>query len=223
MKRLKRLKRAGVAVVALVVVGCVGGSSAMATTVDPTNTTVTFTSTNFSLKVDPEGSSVNCGHSTMSGLTPVTSGTWTELPEGITYSNCTFGGIVAATVTQSEGCSTTGAGKPTLDVMFSPHPGGMTYTSEEKFTKHAGCDTQITVPSIGCSLTIQGTQTIGNGTSGAGGITLTSGSPAVLNFTSATLPDLTSSGVGVGCPSAGTHSGTYTGTYNSTSAVTLTP
>jgi hypothetical protein len=137
----------------------------------------------------------------------------------LTYSGCTAAGFTES-VTPSESCSTA-ATQPLLDVMYnSPSSVAVVVTLRT-------CNLTIDIPAIGCQMTITGNhQSLGNGTSGPGGIGWTNLSPkSQAEVNGALVSNVDSNGVGVGCPSAGSHTGTRSGTYTVSSAtnVTVTP
>lgn len=208
MKHLKKLGLAG----AIVVATCGLAGTASATTVDPATTAVTLTSTNSALTVSGSGIPVTCQHSTISGTTPSGSATWLSISATLTYSNCTAFGL-AANVSQTAACHNSSTG-PQLHVM-SP-PVAIVVTLRE-------CVIDVNIPSTGCTLTVGGTQTVGNGTGGAGGIGWTNlSTKSVAHLNNATVPSVTSNGTGFLCPTAGAHTGTLSGTYAVASATNVT-
>jgi hypothetical protein len=212
---MKHLRQLGLALtLALVATGGVVGS-ASATLIEPGSTAVTGTSTNLSLAVSG-GGTVSCTSSTASGTTPAvgSAATWKSIPSGTgTASGCTALGFVGASVTPNGSC-------------FVMHAMGISATSAIiVWTLPSGCSIDIAVPAIGCTLTIAGPQTIGNGTAGAGGINWTNAAASRADINAATVPSIVSNGVGFGCATAGAHTGTLSGTLTRTSAtnVTVTP
>jgi hypothetical protein len=131
----------------------------------------------------------------------------------LSYSNCNAFGF-AATVTVGSACAATGASPLHFSVMWS-FPLKISVT----VTLTIGCTITVVVPSLSCTITLSGAQTIGNGTSDAGGIGITNGTSTtktVADLNSATVPSAVSSGGGFGCPSAGAHTGTLSGAYQVT-------
>jgi hypothetical protein len=209
----------GLAAALALVASCGIVGSASATTIEPANTHATLVSTQYVLTLDPEGVSVQCASSTMT----VTTGALTHTASAsatidtVTYTGCTgLIGTLAATVRPSEGCHTP-AGRLVLH--------GMTVasTSAISITVPATCSIDISVPTVGCTLTITGGQTIGDGTAGAGGIDWTNRSPkSGFDLNNTSIPRVDSNGVGFACPAAGNHTGTLVGSYALMSATNLT-
>jgi hypothetical protein len=219
---MKHLKKLGLASALALVATCGLVGSATATTITPASTSVTLTSTNSSLAVSG-GGAVSCTHSTISGTTPASGGTtWVSIDSAtntLTYTGCTAF-FLPASVTPNAACHSTA--RPVLHVMFDNPPPVVANV----VTLRATCSIDVSIPAIGCTLTIAGPQTIGNGTAGAGGIRWTNLSPlSRAHINAATVPSVVSNGVGAGCSTAGAHTGTLTGTYNqvSGSPVTVTP
>lgn len=175
---------------------------------------ITGTSTNSSLSVSG-GGTVTCTNSTLSGTAPATisspAGTPVSGPFQLQYSGCTAF-ILPATVTPSAACDPGGAAPLILNAQNDTDGPFTTVTIP------SGCVITISVPTISCTVTVSGPQTIGNGTAGAGGQTWVNGSSDFSTdaINSDTLTAV-SSGGGLGCPSAGSHTGTLTGIYTITS------
>jgi hypothetical protein len=211
MRHLKKLGLAS-ALALVATFGIVG--SASATTIVPAGATTDLFSSNSALAVSG-GGSVACTNSDISGTTPAVgdSTTWKSFPgTTLAYSGCTAFGFVGAAVTPNVGCHTT-ATKPILHAMFVS-----TLTAIGVVTIPSGCTIDVSIAAVGCTLTIPGPQTVGNGTAGTGGIDYTSTNPAVAHINSAVVPTVISNGVGAGCPTAGHHTGTLTGLYTRTAA-----
>jgi hypothetical protein len=215
MRSIKTLGLA--AVMALVLVACVGATTASATTISPANTAFTASSTNSSLAISG-GATWACTGSTISGTTPAAGAATTKsTPISLSYTNCTFF-FLAATVTVPANCKAGGANPVVLNTMWSSAS-----DIAQTVTIPSGCAITISIPGIGCTLTFAGPQTIGNGSSGAGGIGWTNGTGSVFSFATmnnAFIPSINSSGGGVGCPTAGAHTGTLTGRYTVTNPTT---
>jgi hypothetical protein len=212
MRHLRKLSLAS-ALALVATCGVVG--SASATLIDPASTSVTFTSTNSALAVSG-GGNVSCSHSTITGTTPAAgaAATWKAIsPMTPTYSSCQALGFVPAFVTPNGSCIVLHA----MGVNAASAIGVVTLPS--------GCSIDVSIPAIGCTLTIAGPQTIGNGTAGAGGIQWTNLATSVTHVNAATVPSVVSNGVGFGCATAGAHTGTLSGLYTRSSAtnVTVTP
>jgi hypothetical protein len=217
-----RLKNLGLITTVILAVACGLVGPASATTVEPANTAFTMTSMNSGFTVT--GSlSFNCTDSALTGHTgALNHNTWATVTiTSLSYSGCAIFGSVGISVTPSEGC-TTAAGRPTLHGM-----GVSAATSIGVITLPASCSLDIAIPTLTCTMTITGGQTIGNGTAGSGGIDWTNlGPKSVADFNGATIPVLdVGTGGGFGCPSPGTHTAALTGSYTVTSAtnVTITP
>jgi hypothetical protein len=221
---MKHLKKLGLATALTMAATSGMVSTASATTVEPANSEVTLVSTNTTFTVDPEGAPITCSSSIVTGDTgPLTHTTWASAVKKttVTVSGCTaLSGFLVASVTSSEGCQTP-AGTPIVHAM-----GVSVTTALAVITLPAICSFDIALPSIGCTLTITGGQTIGNGTAGVGGIRWTNLNPkSSIDFNSVTVAQTDSNGVGFGCPAAGVHTGTLSGILNLTSPtnVTVTP
>lgn len=213
---MRHLKRLGPTVTAILAVACgAAAGPASATTMDPASTAFTLTSTNFALSVDG-GSPITCADTTLSGVTPASGGvTWISVPFTPRATSCLQNGGVT-TVQPSLSCHTA-ATQPILHVegIFPPRIVITWGTCSIHVVRHAtGCTMNLpTLPS-------------GNGTAGLGGIMWTNRSPqSLVFFNSVTLTGVVSNGVGVGCPSAGTHSGTLSGQFTVVlgTNVTVTP
>jgi hypothetical protein len=188
------------------------------TTIEPANTEVSLTSTNSTWIVDPENVPVGCNDAIVTGHTgALTQATWAAVTITTqTYNNCSMAGFFV-NVTPSEGCHTA-AGRPVLHGM-----GVNAATAIGALTLPATCSIEIDVPIMGCTMTVTGGQTIGNGTAGAGGIDWTNLSPkSAAHFNNADIPVVDSNGMGALCPAAGTHTGTLSGDYAITSATNVT-
>jgi hypothetical protein len=218
---MKHLKQLGLASVMALVATCGVVGSASATVIEPAGTAVTLTSTNSAWAVSG-GGSFACTDVAFSGTTPAAgaAATWRTIT-GMTptYSGCTMSGFLLVTVTPNEGCHTA-ATAPQLHLM-----GSDAATAAGVVTLLSGCSIDIAMPSIGCTLTIAGPQTIGNGTTGTGGMRWTDLATSAMHVNAATVPSVVSNGVGFGCATAGSHTMTLSGTYTRTSAtnVTVTP
>jgi hypothetical protein len=218
---MRHLKKLGLASVLALVATCGVVGSASATLIEPGSTAFTLTSTNFSWSVSG-GGTVSCSTSTISGTTPAVgvATSWkTIAATTLAYSGCTALGFEGISVTSSEGCHTA-ATSPKLHFM-----GVTAATAISVVTIPAGCSIDFSTPSIGCTLTIPGPQTIGNGTAGAGGIDWTDLASSTAHFNAVLVPTVHSNGVGFGCATAGNHTMTWTGNYTRSSAtnVTVTP
>jgi hypothetical protein len=212
MKHLKKLGLAGA--LALVAVSGVAGT-ASATTISPASTAVTLTSTNSALALSG-GGSVTCTSSTIAGTTPASgSATWLSIPSTLAYSGCSAFGF-SASVTPVAACHTTA--KPILHVMSTSATQAVS-----QVTLPATCTIDVSIPILGCTLTVTGGQTVGNGTSGAGGILWTNSvTKSGAALTAATVSSIDSNGIGAGCSTAGAHTGTLSGNYTITSATNVT-
>jgi hypothetical protein len=218
---MKHLKKLGLATAMILVATCGMSSAASATTIEPANTEFTLVSTNFSWTVDPEGTTISCTNFTMTGNTgPLTHTTWSSATiTTLTVTGCNVLGS-SINVTPSEGCHTA-ATSPRLDLM-----GVSTINAGGTLTLPAACSIDFATPTTGCTQTITGGQTIGNGTTGAGGINWTNLSPkSQAHLNRAVVEKFDSNGVGFACPAAGNHTATLSGTYGITSPtnVTVTP
>jgi hypothetical protein len=206
-------KRSAVAVAMAVVVACAGAGSASATQISPVNTAFVLTSTNSELAVSG-GGTVGCTDASISGTTPAAgAATWKTTKVTLAYNNCTAFWFPEA-ITVPTNCSATGANAITLQVMYN---GSSDIAAQ--VTIPTGCTITVAIPAIACTLTIAGPQTLGNGTSGTGGIAWTNGTSTVKStatLNSAGLPSIASSGGGFGCPTAGAHTSTLSGTYSVT-------
>jgi hypothetical protein len=215
---MKRLQRLGLVMVMALVVTCGVVGSASATTIEPANTAFTLTATNNMWTVGTLPAS--CTHSTMTGTTPASGGaTWTSLSiTTMSYSGCSYG-VVAVTVTPSDGCHTP-ATAPKLDLM-----GVSAATAVGRLTLPVGCNINIGIPLFSCDVVVTGGQTIGNGTAGAGGIDWTNRGGAVksmVDFNGAVIPTLHFIGGTLACTSIAGPTGTLTGNYSVASATNLT-
>jgi hypothetical protein len=212
---MRHLRKLGLATAMTLAATCGMVSTASATTIEPANIEGTLASTNSQLSVDPENAPVKCTGSSITVTTgPDTTATWASATiDTLTYTNCTaLSGLVAASVTPSEGCHTP-AGRLTL------HADG----NVGIITIPLSCSFDIAIPSVGCTLTVTGGQNIGNGTAGAGGIQWTNlSTKSAADLNSAIVENVDSNGTGIGCPAAGHHTGTLTGIYNITSATNVT-
>jgi hypothetical protein len=144
--------------------------------------------------------------------------TWVGVDETMAFSGCSAFGF-SASVTPIAACNTT--------AKFRGHFSSLTIGHWlHLLTISTGCSIDVGIPVLGCTLTVTGGQTVGNGTAGTGGAAGTNGSPkSSLVFNAATINTIDSNGVGAGCATAGSHTGTLSGTYNVSSAtnVTVTP
>jgi uncharacterized lipoprotein YbaY len=223
---MKHLKASGLVAAMALVVACAGAASASATTIDPASTAFSLTGTNVQLAVSGGGTIV-CADSIISGTTP--SGTTITLSARInlSFNDCNMGGF-PATVFVPSACSTAGASPIHLNVKYN---GTTAPQASATLTVTSGCTITADIPTIVCTITFSGEQTIGNGTSGTGGIGITNGTSTiktVVGLNSATIPSAISSGGGFGCPSAGAHTGTLSGPYRVTApssnpGITITP
>jgi hypothetical protein len=208
---MRHLKKLGLASALALVATCGLVGSASATLIEPGGTAFTLTSTNSTLTIIGSGN-VSCTNATISGTTPAvgTAATWKTIPSTtLAYSGCMAIGFFAASVTASGSC-------PVLHAM------GITATSAlAVVTLPSGCSIDIALPGIGCTMTIAGPQTIGNGTAGTGGINWTNAVTSVAHLNAATVPSVVSNGVGFGCPTAGAHTGALSGTYVRSSSTNL--
>jgi hypothetical protein len=230
---MRSIKTLGLALaMALVLVACVGATSASATTICVVGTTqtancpagegaggaVTVKSTNASFTV--AGQTWSCTTSSIAGTAPATSSSTVSWPVALRYGagtspagSCTSFGFVNRTITPNAACDPGGVAPITLNVSDSA---GAPLTT---WSIPSGCTITINIASIGCTMTISGPQTIGNGPAGAGGISWSNATPP--NFSTTTLNSPTfnvvSNGIGFGCPAAGAHTGTLTGMYTVTS------
>jgi hypothetical protein len=211
---MKHFKQFGLAVAMALVVACAGAASASATTIDPLSTAFSLTSTNSQLAVSG-GGSIQCTDSIISGTTPATGGVTTVSTKiNLSYTGCSAFGF-PATVTVPAACGVSGASPLHLNVMYNSASPDIAVT----VTITSGCTIVANVPTISCTLHFSGEQTIGNGTSGTGGIGITPGTSttkASASLNNATVPSVNSSGGGFGCPTAGAHTGTLTGVYTVT-------
>jgi hypothetical protein len=207
---MNHLKKSVMAAALALVVACAGAVSASATTIFPASTVFVLTSTNSSLAVSG-GGTASCSDSTISGTTPASGGVTTVSTKiNLSYSNCNAFGF-AATVTVNASCAATGASPLDLNVMYNS-----TTSIAATVTVTSGCAITINVPLISCTVTVSGEQTIGNSTSGTGGIGILNGNSSfktVFNLNNATVPTVVSSGGGFGCPTPGHHTGTLSGAY----------
>jgi hypothetical protein len=212
---MRHLKKLGLAAALALVATCGVVGTASATLIEPGSTAVTLTSTNWVFMLSG-GHTVTCTSATISGTTPAvgTAATWKSIPNTAqTYTGCQAIGFIPTSVTLSGSC-------PVLHAM-----GVSAGSAIGVMTLPSGCSIDISIPSIGCTMTIPGPQSIGNGTAGSGGIQWTNAATSVAHFNSATIPSVVSNGVGFGCGSAGAHTGTVSATYTRTSAtnVVVTP
>jgi hypothetical protein len=211
---MAHLKQCGLAVAMALVMGCAGAASASATTVSPASTAFSLTSTNSQLGVSG-GGTIACTDSIISGTTPSGTATTLSTKINLSYNGCNagFSGF-AATVTVPAACQATGTSPLHLNVMYNSATDIATTV-----TITSGCTIVASIPLMGCTLHFSGEQKIGNGTSGTGGIGVTNGTSTtktVATLNAATVPSLTSSGGGFGCPTAGAHTATLTGAYTVT-------
>jgi hypothetical protein len=219
MKRLK--KRHLLGVLAAVAMSCLGATPSSATTsmdggaFSLTSFAVTWTITGL-------GAQILCPDSVMSGTTPAGTATTTlAVPVTLSYAQC-FVSSVPVTITPSEQCNTP-AHSLQLNIMRNQPA---IPQASAQLTLPSTCTIDLSFPTVGCTMLITGDQTIGNGTTGIGGGAWTNVAPkSAVHFIQATVPDLQSNGVGLGCPSAGTHSATLTNTYtvSTVTNVTVTP
>jgi hypothetical protein len=208
---MKHLKKLGIASALALVATCGVVGTASATLIEPGSTAFTLTSTNFSLSVSG-GGTVACTNSTISGTTPAvgTAATWKTITNvSVVHTGCTALGFVNATVTTSGSC-------PVVHVM------GRGSTAIAVVTMPSGCSSDVAIPPIGCTLTIAGPQTIGNGGTGAGSIHWSNVLPSVLHLIGPVIASVVSNGVGFGCATAGAHTGTLSGDYTLSSATNVT-
>jgi hypothetical protein len=191
-----------------------GAATASATQIGPASTAFVLTSTNSSLAVSG-GGTASCTNSTISGTTPAAgAATWKTTSVTLAYTGCTAF-LFPATVTVPAACSDT----ITLHTMFNSST-----DIANVVTIPSGCGITLHVPAISCTVFIAGPQTIGNGTSGSGGISWTNGSSTVKSSATtnnAVVPSVFSSGGGFGCPTIGAHTGTLSGTYSVTTPATF--
>jgi hypothetical protein len=214
---MKHLVKLGLATAMILVATCGVAGTASATTIEPANTpfimssTSTTASTSATLVVDPEQFAFGCS-STITGTTGVVShGTWASAPaDTLGFTLCTtFGGSVPSPILTNEACHTP-LGRITLHLMSTGSS-----TAIGTLTLPHPCTITISIPLTGCTMTITGTQNIGNGTAGAGGIDWTNRSPkSRADFNGAIIERIGSNGVGAGCPTAGNHTGTLFGNYD---------
>jgi hypothetical protein len=223
---MRHLKQAGLAVVVvLALMAGVGATSASATTICVGGSitgpctdghpggAVVLTSTNSSLTV--HGSiSFNCTSSTISGTAPATSATTVTFPVTLAYSGCTLFGTTGISVVVPANCQAGGANAVKLNVMYNQAAAPQ---ATADVTIPTGCTITISIPSLPCTMTISGDQTIGQ-------FPITNGS-AVTRTTAELGNALVSSilvdpGAGFGCPTAGAHTGTLGGTYSVTTPAT---
>lgn len=210
MKHPKRLWLAG----AVVMTACGLTAPADATQLTPTGTEVTFQSTNF-LMTAHNGLSFRAT-SSMTATLPATSSTWVAVPVTLSFSNCTANGALPCTFHVGEGCHTA-ASQPILHVM-----GIGSNQAMSTITVPNGCNITQTIPSVGCTLTINGPQTISSDTIGFGGMHLTGGSSATIHLNNTLIRDMIAHGpTSATCATSPTHtaSGTITGTYTSNRTV----
>jgi hypothetical protein len=215
---MKDFKKLGVAVLAAAAVGCLGATPASATTLD--GGAFTLSATNWTWAFH-NGLAVSCINSTMSGTTPAGTATTVSVPVTFAMSGCNFSGVNMF-VSPNEGCHTP-ATSPRLDIMRNQAAAPQ---ASVQITLPVGCNIDLAIPAFGCTMSITGGQTIGNGTTGAGGINWTNQAPhSVAHVTQALIPTIDSNGMGILCPPAGTGSATASATFTVTSAtnVTVTP
>jgi hypothetical protein len=215
---MMHLRKLGLAAAMSLVAACAMVSTASATTIEPANTEVTAVATDGVLSVHGSAADVSCGTGTITATTgALTHSTWASATiDALTFANCSVPIFGATVVTPAAACSTTG--RPILHAMTVSST-----SSIGLVTLPASCSFDIRITSLGCTMTVTGGQTIGNGTAGVGGINWSNLSPksrATLN--AATVPKVDSNGVGFGCPSAGAHTGTLSGNYNITSPTNVT-
>jgi hypothetical protein len=187
---------------------CVGGAITAPCTDGHPGGAFTLTSSNFALAVHG-ASTFQCTSSTISGTAPATAATTLSIPVTLAYSGCVVFGISPITISVPAACQE----RITLKAMFiqAAAPQG-----SASLTVPSGCTITTSQPSISCTMTVSGEQTVGatwaNGTATARShLTLTS-TPA--------LALVVEPGGGFGCPSAGAHTATLSATYAVTSPVT---
>jgi hypothetical protein len=214
---MKNYKKMGlVTMLATAAVACLGPTPASATTMDGGAFTLTsgFTAWTF-----PGYYTISCINSTISGTTPAGTATTVSVPVTLGYSGCSWPGGPAA-ITPSEGCHTA-ATSPRLDIMQNQAAAPQ---ASVQITLPVGCN--IDVVAGVCTMSIAGGQTIGNGTSGAGGIGWTNLAPRSYAHLNGAPAVVHSSGGGFLCPPAGsTTAASATASFQVTSAtnVTVTP
>jgi hypothetical protein len=180
---------------------CVGGAITAPCTDGHPGGAFTLTATNFAFAV--HGSNTfSCSNSTISGTAPATTATTLSIPVTLAFSGCTIFGTSPITISVPAACQD----KITLQAMFTQVAAPQGAPS---LTLPSGCTITTSQPSINCTMTVSGEQTLGatwvNGSSSSSShMTLTS-SPA----TSVVVEP----GGGFGCPSAGAHTATLSGTY----------
>jgi hypothetical protein len=215
---MRYLKKPGLAVALALLAAGAGGAPASATTASPTGAGFTLTSTTVGLTVSmPGGGTVSCTDSSISGTLPTGTATTLPIKVNLAYSGCSLFGAIPASFTVPSNCRAAGANAITLLTMYN---GASAPQAAAQLTIPAGCTITLHLPAIGCVLTIGGEQTLGNGTSGVGGMGWTNGNATTfssLQLNAATVPSVVSHGGGAGCPSAGAHTGTLSGTYTVTS------
>jgi hypothetical protein len=217
---MKPLRKLGLVVMAVMAVGSLGGSSALATTITPANTVVTFTSTHVRLTIaGSSGGIIDCADSVITATTPAaTAVTWAAMRATLTYDGCLAGLTFPSTITMSEGCRTLSR-TPTLDMMYLHATAPQ---STAKLTFPVGCGLDVVTPAFSCTLTVRGPQTVGNATTGTGSIAFTNGSPAIMDFTTAVLPDVTALPGGFFCATTTQSADSLVGSYSATSAFHVT-
>lgn len=174
----------------------------------------TLTSTNFAQAVSG-GGSFSCSSVTLSGTAPTTTATTVSIPVTLAMSGCSdFGNFLGVTVPPA--CGAAGASPIRLHVTWKQASAPQAAVS---MTVPSGCTITYEIPAQACTMTLVGPQTLGNGTSGTGGIAWTNGSTSLFStaaLTSTVVPQILSSGGGPLCPSAGAHTGTQSGTLTVT-------
>jgi hypothetical protein len=208
-----------VAVLVAAAMACVGATPAAATTLD--GGAFTMSSTNLTWTFHGS-STISCSASTISGTTPAGTATTLSVPVTLSIGGCSLFGT-SMQVTPSEGCGTA-ATSARMDIMQNQVAAPQ---ASVQITLPVGCNLDLSIPAAGCTTTITGGQTIGNGAaSGTGAIGWTNGAPkSSFALTQALIPDLESNSGSPICPLAGTSSATLTGSFSVTSAtnVTVTP
>jgi hypothetical protein len=207
---MKSYKQCAAAAATALVMACAGAGSASATTISPATV---LSSANSSLTVSG-GGQITCSNATISGTTPPGTAAVLTMNVTLAYTGCTAFFVFPATVTVPSPCAATGGNAVTLHVKYNSST-----DIAALVTIPSGCTITASIPGDSCTLTFAGAQTIGNGSSGTGGISWSNGSSTVRSTATAntaTIPSVASSGGGFGCPSAGAHTGTLGGSYQVT-------